>query len=156
MGVIKGNTKIKTSSQKGKELKIMENTKVVVMGPADVAAMRKAHKEAEAAYFEAKVCALAFTVGEMANTHEEYTLADLRAMSGLSSMEIVAQLDRHRYCRASYEAGIHTHRIETGCREVERKFVEVLPNGSINPDSVVIRVQNIPVYCIPDTKQARR
>ena len=105
----------------------MENTKVVVMGPADVAAMRKAHKEAEAAYFEAKVGALRFAVDEMANTHEEYTLADLRAMSGLSSMEIVAQFDRHRDCRASCEAGIHLHYIQTGRRLVERKFVEVLP-----------------------------
>ena len=134
----------------------MENTKVVVMGPADVAAMRKAHKEAEAAYFEAKVGALAFTVGEMANTHEEYTLAELRAMSGLSSMEIVAQFDRHRDCRASHEAGIHMHRIQTGRREVERKFVEVLPNGTINPDSVVVKVQNIATYQIPDMKQTRR
>ena len=134
----------------------MENTKVVVMGPADVAAMRKAHKEAEAAYFEAKVGALAFTVGEMANTHEEYTLAELRAMSGLSSMEIVAQFDSHRYCRASDKAGIHMHRIQTGRREVERKFVEVLPNGTINPDSVVVKVQNIATYQIPDMKQTRR
>lgn len=134
----------------------MENTKVVVMGPADVAAMRKAHKEAEAAYFEAKVGALAFTVGEMASTHEEYTLAELRAMSGLSSMEIVAQLDNHRYCRASNEAGVHNHRIQTGRRTVERKFVEVLPNGSVNPDSIVIKVQNIPTYRIPDMKQTRR
>ena len=134
----------------------MENTKVVVMSANDVAAMRKAHKEAEAAYFEAKVGALAFTVGEMANTHEEYTLAELRAMSGLSSMEIVAQFDNHRYCRASNEAGVHTHCIQTGRREVERKFVEVLPNGSINPDSVVVRVQNITTYQIPDMKQTRR
>ena len=134
----------------------MENTKVVVMGPADVAAMRKAHKEAEAAYFEAKVGALAFTVSEMANTHEEYTLAELRAMSGLSSMEIVAQFDSHRYCRASNKADIHMHRIQTGRREVERKFVEVLPNGSINPDSVVVKVQNIATYRIPNEKVARR
>ena len=134
----------------------MENTKVVVMGPADVAAMRKAHKEAEAAYFEAKVGALRFAVDEMASTHEEYTLADLRAMSGLSSMEIVAQFDNHRLCRASSEAGVHTHRIQTGRRLVERKFVEVLPNGSVNPDSVVIKIQNIPTYRIPDMKQARR
>lgn len=134
----------------------MENTKVVVMGPADVAAMRKAHKEAEAAYFEAKVGALAFTVGEMANTHEEYTLAELRAMSGLSSMEIVAQFDSYRYCRASDEAGVHNYHIQHGRREVERKFVEVLPNGTINPDSVVVKVQNIATYRIPDMKQTRR
>jgi hypothetical protein len=134
----------------------MENTKVVVMGPADVAAMRKAHKEAEAAYFEAKVGALAFTVNEMANTHEEYTLADLRAMSGLSSMEIVAQFDRSRFCHASCNAGVHAHNIQFGRRVVERKFVEVLPNGSINPDSVVVKTQNIATYRIPDMKQTRR
>lgn len=134
----------------------MENTKVVVMGPADVAAMRKAHKEAEAAYFEAKVGALAFTVGEMASTHKEYTLAELRAMSGLSSMEIVAQFDVHRFCRASSEANVHTHRIQTDRRVVARKFVEVLPDGSINPDSTVVKVQNIATYRIPEVKQARR
>ena len=33
----------------------MENTKVVVMSAEDVAAMRKAHKEAEIAYHQAKV-----------------------------------------------------------------------------------------------------
>lgn len=33
----------------------MENTKVVVMCAEDVAAMRKAHKEAEAAYYQAKI-----------------------------------------------------------------------------------------------------
>lgn len=44
----------------------MENTKVVVMGANDVAAMRKAHKEAEAAYFEAKVGALEFVAQECA------------------------------------------------------------------------------------------
>ena len=38
-----GEHKNKNSSQKGKELKIMENTKVVVMSADDVAAMRKAH-----------------------------------------------------------------------------------------------------------------
>ena len=33
----------------------MEKKTVVVMSGADVAAMRNAHKEAEAAYFQAKV-----------------------------------------------------------------------------------------------------
>jgi hypothetical protein len=77
-------------------------------------------------------------------------------MSGLSSMEIVAQFDRSRFCQASCNAGVHAHNIQTGRRVVERKFVEVLPNGSINPDSVVVRVQNIPTYRIPDMKQTRR
>ena len=47
------------------------NTTVVVMSPTDVAAMRKAHKEAEAAYFDAKVGALEFAVSEMETTHNE-------------------------------------------------------------------------------------
>lgn len=38
----------------------MENTKVVVMCAEDVAAMRKAQKEAENAYHQAKVGALGF------------------------------------------------------------------------------------------------
>lgn len=134
----------------------MENTKVVVMCAEDVAAMRKAHKEAESAYYKAKVGALAFTVEEMARTHEEYTLAELRAMSGLSSMEIVAQLSNFRDCEAACEAGVRKHHIQIDRRTVERKFVEVLPNGSINPDSVVIRLQNIPTYRIPDMKQTRK
>lgn len=50
----------------------MENTKVVVMGPADVAAMRKAHKEAEAAYYQAKVGALEFVAQEMKTTGAYY------------------------------------------------------------------------------------
>lgn len=40
----------------------MKNQSVVVMSSADVAAMRNAHKEAEAAYFQAKVGALRFAV----------------------------------------------------------------------------------------------
>lgn len=134
----------------------MEKSTVVVMSPSDVAEMRRAHKEAETAYYQAKVGALAFTVGEMANTHEEYTLAELRALSGLTSMEIVSQLDRSRFCHAANEAGVHMHRIQTGRRTVERKFVEVLPNGAINPDSVVVRIQNVPTYQIPNEKVARR
>lgn len=42
----------------------MNNT-VIVMSADDVAAMRKAHKEAEAAYFKAKVGALEFAADEM-------------------------------------------------------------------------------------------
>ena len=134
----------------------MEKSTVVVMSPPDVAEMRRAHKEAETAYYQAKVGALAFAVGEMANTHEEYTLAELRALSGLTSMEIVSQLDRGRFCHAAAEAGVHRHSIRTGRRTVERKFVEVLPNGVINPDSVVVRFQNIATYQIPDERVTRR
>ena len=45
------------------------NKTVVVMSNADVAAMRNAHKEAEAAYFQAKVGALQFAVSEMESTN---------------------------------------------------------------------------------------
>ena len=66
--------------------------KVVVMSGADVAAMRKAHKEAEAAYFDAKVGALEFAVEEMKSTGKEYTLHEVTAMTGLTPMEVVVRL----------------------------------------------------------------
>lgn len=73
--------------------------KVVVMSGADVAAMRQAHKEAEAAYFNAKVGALEFVVDEMKSTGKEYTLHELTAMTGLSPMEVVVQMNGG--CRAA-------------------------------------------------------
>jgi hypothetical protein len=47
--------------------------KVVVMSGADVAAMRKAHKDAEAAYFQAKVGALEFAGGGLSLTGTDTT-----------------------------------------------------------------------------------
>ena len=73
--------------------------KVVVMGAQDVAAMRKAHKEAETAYFNAKVGALEFAVDEMKATGKEYTLHELTSMTGLSPMEVVVQFNGG--CRAA-------------------------------------------------------
>lgn len=60
------------------------NKTVVVMSGADVAAMRNAHKEAQAAYYQAKVGALQFAVNEMETTHHEYTLHELSALTGLT------------------------------------------------------------------------
>lgn len=123
----------------------MENTKVVVMGPADVAAMRKAHKEAEAAYFEAKVGALEFVAQEMRRTGEEYTAAELAYMTGLSSGEIAAQLG-HMYTRASQKAGISTSDVRTGVRHLENRYVRILPNGDIDPNSIITVVRKQVVY----------
>ena len=129
----------------------MENTKVVVMGPADVAAMRKAHKEAEAAYFEAKVGALEFVAQEMRRTGEEYTAAELAHMTGLSSGEIAAQLG-HMYTRASSEAGIG--HVNTGIRHLENRYVRILPNGDIDPNSIITVVRKQVVYKMPcETKR---
>lgn len=109
----------------------MENTKVVVMGPADVAAMRKAHKEAEAAYYQAKVGALEFAADEMKTSGEWYSAADLASMTGLTSGEIAAQLNH--YCSAAHQAGISTCDVQTSVRHNELKFVRVMQDGSIDP-----------------------
>ena len=132
----------------------MENTKVVVMGPADVAAMRKAHKEAEAAYFEAKVGALEFAVAEMESTHNEYTLHELCAMTGLTPMEITVQLSSGSWmpCRAAQEAGVTRKNIRQGRRVTEHKFVEVLANGQLNPESVRTIQRWESTYQIPGEK----
>ena len=114
------------------------NKTVVVMSGADVAAMRNAHKEAEAAYFQAKVGALQFAVSEMESTNKEYTLHELSAMTGLTPMEITVQLG-HGYlsCKAATEAGVPHNRIQQSSRLTERKFVEVMSSGELNPQSVM-------------------
>lgn len=109
--------------------------KIVVMSGADVAAMRQAHKDAEKAYFDAKVGALEFAVEEMKATGKEYTLHELTAMTGLSPMEVVVQFNGD--CRAARRAGVYNENIRQSTAVTERKFVEVMPNGSINPDSIV-------------------
>jgi hypothetical protein len=123
----------------------MENTKVVVMGPADVAAMRKAHKEAEAAYYQAKVGALEFVAQEMKTTGEWYSAAELASMTGLSSNEIARQLCGV-YARASHEAGIQYGEVQTTERHNELKFVRVMQDGSIDPNQTMTVVRKQIVY----------
>ena len=123
----------------------MNNT-VVVMSADDVAAMRKAHKEAEAAYFEAKVGALEFVAQEMTRTSGEYTATELAHMSGLSSYEIARQLNGV-YAKASYKAGITN--VRTGVRHTENKYVRILPSGEIDPSSVITVVRRQTVYKMP-------
>lgn len=129
----------------------MKNQSVVVMSANDVAAMRKAHKEAEAAYFEAKVGALRFVAEEMTRTGEEYTAAELAHMSGLSSSEIARQLGGF-YARTSSKAGIG--RVNTGIRQTENRYVRILPNGDIDPNSILTVVRKQVVYQMPcETKR---
>lgn len=123
----------------------MNNT-VVVMSADDVAAMRKAHKEAEAAYFEAKVGALEFVAQEMTRTGGEYTATELAHMSGLSSNEIARQLGGV-YAKASDKAGIRN--VRTGVRHIENQYVRMLPNGEIDPSSVITVVRKQTVYKMP-------
>lgn len=131
----------------------MENTKVVVMSANDVAEMRKAHKEAEKAYFEAKVGALEFVAQEMRRTGDEYTAAELSHMTGLSSGEIAAQLGC-MYTRASQEAGIRSGEVRTGVRHLENRYVRILPNGDIDPNSILTVVRKQVVYKMPcETKR---
>ena len=122
--------------------------KFVAMAPAEVAATRQAMKEMEEKYFRAKVGALGATVEQMAKTNGEYTLRDLRAMSGLSSGELTAQLDPRRHCKASQEAGIHYKRIRRSCRETTHNFVEVLADGSINPNSTLTIVREEATFLV--------
>ena len=122
----------------------MENTKVVVMGPADVAAMRKARKEAEVAYYNAKVGALEFAAVEMKTSGEWYSAAELASMTGLTSGEIAAQLGH--YCNAAQEAGISTHDIQTSVRHNELKFVRVMQDGSIDPNQTMTVTRKQIVY----------
>ena len=132
------------------------NKTVVVMSNADVAAMRNAHKEAEAAYFQAKVGALQFAVSEMESTNKEYTLHELSAMTGLTPMEITVQLSGSYFpCRAAQEAGINTRNIRRGEKVTERRFVEVMPNGEINPNSVKTFIRCETTYRIPGEKNRR-
>lgn len=123
----------------------MNNT-VVVMSADDVAAMRKAHKEAESAYFEAKVGALEFVAHEMTRTGGEYTATELAHMSGLSSNEIARQLSGV-YARASDKAGVRN--VRTGVRHTENKYVRILPSGEIDPSSVITVVRRQTVYKMP-------
>ena len=123
----------------------MNNT-VVVMSADDVAAMRKAHKEAEAAYFEAKVGALEFVAQEMTRTGGEYTATELAHMSGLSSNEIARQLGGV-YAKASDKAGIRN--VRTDVRHTENKYVRILPSGEIDPSSVITVVRRQTVYKMP-------
>ena len=131
----------------------MENTKVVVMSANDVAEMRKAHKEAEAAYYQAKVGALEFVAQEMRRTGDEYTAAELSHMTGLSSGEIAAQLGC-MYTRASQEAGICSGEVRTGVRHLENRYVRILPSGEIDPNSILTVVRKQVVYKMPcETKR---
>ena len=131
----------------------MKNQSVVVMSGADVAAMRNAHKEAEAAYFQAKVGALRFAVDEMENTHEEYTLHQLCALTGLTPMEVTVQMNGG--CRAASEAGVYGKPVRQGRRMTERKFVEILPSGELNPQSIMTVERWETTYRIPGEKNRR-
>ena len=136
----------------------MENTKVVVMRADDVAAMRKAHKEAEMAYYQAKVGALGFAADEMKASGEWYSAAELASMTGLTSGEIAAQLGTN-FCRARQEAGIQYGQVQTSVRHNELKFVRVMQDGSIDPNQVITVVRKQLVYKMrPDasTKTTKR
>lgn len=131
----------------------MEKKSVVVMSGADVAAMRNAHKEAEAAYFQAKVGALRFAVDEMEATHHEYTLHELSALTGLTPMEIVIQMNGG--CKAATDAGVYHKHVRQSSRMTERKFVEILPSGELNPQSIMTVERWETTYRIPGEKNRR-
>lgn len=134
----------------------MENTKVVVMGPADVAAMRKASKEAEVAYYNAKVGALEFAAVEMKTSGQWYSASELASMTGLTSGEIAAQLG-HNFCRARQEAGIQYGEVQTSERHNELKFVRVMQDGSIDPNQTMTVIRKQVVYKMrPDTPAKSR
>ena len=119
--------------------------KIVVMGAQDVAAMRRAHKEAEAAYFQAKVGALEFVAEEMKQTGREYTAAELSAMCGLTTGEIAAQLGYNSYCRAVKEAGV-AGKVSSRMIYNEAQYVRIMPNGEIDPNQVMTVQRRQTVY----------
>lgn len=136
----------------------MENTKVVVMCAEDVAAMRKAHKEAETAYHQAKVGALGFAADEMKTSGEWYSAAELASMTGLTSDEIARQLGPG-FCRARQEAGIQYGQVQTTTRYNELKFVRVMQDGSIDPNQIItVRRKQLVYKMRPDasTKTTKR
>lgn len=128
--------------------------KVVVMSGADVAAMRKAHKEAENAYFQAKVGALEFAVEEMKSTGKEYTLHQVTAMTGLTPMEVAIQFNGG--CKAAQEAGVYREDLRSGIATTERKFVEVMDNGEINPNNVMTVTRRERYYRIVPSRDGSR
>lgn len=129
--------------------------KIVVMGAQDVAAMRKAHKEAEAAYYQAKVGALEFVAEEMKQTGGEYSAAELSAMCGLTPGEIAAQLGEGSYCRAAHEAGV-SGKVATRYQHSEMQFVRIMPNGEINPNQVMtVRRRQVVYKMRPEGKSYR-
>ena len=123
----------------------MENNKAVVMCAEDVAAMRKAHKEAENAYHRAKVGALGFAADEMKASGEWYSAAELASMTGLTSDEIARQLGPG-FCRARQEAGIQYGQVQTGVRYNQLNFVRVMDDGSIDPNQTMSVVRRQVVY----------
>ena len=129
--------------------------KIVVMGPQDVAAMRNAHKEAAAAYYQAKVGALEFVAEEMKQTGEEYTAAELSAMSGLTSGEIAAQLSEYGWCHAAVDAGVQG-KISTTERYNEMQFIRIMPNGEINPNQVMTVRRRQTIYKFRSDERSRR
>ena len=129
------------------------NSTVVVMSADDVAAMRKAQKEAEAAYYQAKIGALEFVADQMKTSGEWYSAAELASMTGLTSGEIAAQLGTN-CCRARQEAGIQYGQVQTTVRNNGLKFVRVMEDGSIDPNQVITVVRKQTVYKMrPDTKR---
>ena len=128
--------------------------KVVVMSGADVAAMRKAHRDAEAAYFQAKVGALEFAVEEMKSTGKNYTLHEIAAMTGLTPMEVVVQFNGG--CKAAENAGVYHQNVRSGFVSTERKFVEVMDNGEINPNNIMTVTRRERYYKIVPNDGRRR
>ena len=128
--------------------------KVVVMSGADVAAMRKAHRDAEAAYFQAKVGALEFAVEEMKSTGKDYTLHEVAAMTGLTPMEVVVQFNGG--CKAARKAGVYSENLRSCTKATERKFVEVMDNGEINPNNMMTVIRRERYYKIVPNDGRRR
>lgn len=106
--------------------------------------MRKARKEAETAYYKAKVGALEFAADEMKTSGEWYSAAELASMTGLTSGEIAAQLNH--YCYAAQEAGISSRDIQTSVRHNVLKFVRVMQDGSIDPNQTMTVMRKQVVY----------
>ena len=112
--------------------------KVIGMSAQDVTALRNAHKEAEAAYFQAKVGALESSIEKMKATNREYSLNEIADMTGLTHGEVAAQFGLTGIsCHAAAKAGFYRYYVNHYTRCTERQFVEILPNGEINPSNII-------------------
>ena len=121
----------------------MKNRTVVI--PQEVAAMRAFKKDLEERYHQTKVAALASLLDEMRKTKKEYLARELAQMSGLSTEEVAAQLCPFFFKKAAEEAGI-PNKIDVKDAIIARTYIEVLPDGSVNPDNTIVVRRTCKVY----------
>ena len=90
----------------------------------------------------------------MKSTGKNYTLHEIAAMTGLTPMEVVVQFNGG--CKAAKNAGVYHQNVSSGFVNTERKFVEVMDNGEINPNNVMTVTRRERYYKIVPNDGRRR